>query len=66
MTNNITSEAVMAALSKVQEPELHRDLVALNMIHDLEIKRDVVQFVIRLTTPACPLKVSSRSRPAKP
>ncbi len=56
MTNNITSEAVMAALSKVQEPELHRDLVALNMIHDLEIKRDVVQFVIRLTTPACPLK----------
>lgn len=52
----ITQEAVMAALSTVIEPELHRDLVSLNMIRDLTIKRNDVEFMIMLTTPACPLK----------
>ncbi len=56
MTEKITKEAVLAALSKVQEPELHRDLVSLNMIHDLEIQGKTVRFTIMLTTPACPLK----------
>ncbi len=62
----ITKEAVMAALSKVQEPELRRDLVTLNMIHDLEIKGDQVKFSIILTTPACPLrsKIESEAREA--
>ncbi len=46
----------MAALSKVQEPELHQDLVSLNMIRDLEIQKDKVSFTIMLTTPACPLR----------
>ena len=46
----------MAALSNVIEPELHRDLVSLNMIRDLEIDGNDVQFTIMLTTPACPLK----------
>ena len=32
----ITKEAILAALSKVQEPELHQDLVTLNMIRELE------------------------------
>jgi len=47
---------VMAALSKVQEPELHKDLVTLNMIQDLKIAGDKVSFTVMLTTPACPLK----------
>ena len=47
---------VMSALSKVQEPELHKDLVTLNMIRDLNIDRDRVSFTIMLTTPACPLR----------
>src|ERR1051325_3289252 len=50
----ISKEAVLAALSKVQEPELHQDLVTLNMIRDLEIKDDQVFFTIMLTTSACP------------
>jgi ATP-binding protein involved in chromosome partitioning len=58
MTKPISSEAVLAALGKVQEPELHKDLVTLNMIRDLEIKGDAVSFTIVLTTPACPLKGS--------
>jgi ATP-binding protein involved in chromosome partitioning len=52
----ITQEAVMAALSTVIEPELHRDLVSLNMIRDLTINGNDVEFMIMLTTPACPLK----------
>jgi len=58
MSKNITSDAILAALSKVQEPELHRDLVTLNMIRDIEIKQDAISFSIVLTTPACPLRGS--------
>lgn len=54
--SKVTEAAVLAALSKVQEPELHRDLVSLNMIRDLQIAGDQVKFTIVLTTPACPLK----------
>lgn len=53
---NITKEAVLAALSRVQEPELHQDLVTLNMIRQLEINGDKVSFTVMLTTPACPLR----------
>ena len=53
---NVTQEAVMAALSEVQEPELHRDLVSLNMIRDVKIDGSKVSFTVMLTTPACPLK----------
>src|SRR5215207_3109918 len=52
----ITKEAILAALSKVQEPELHNDLVTLNMIRELAIKDNIVSFTIMLTTPACPLR----------
>ena len=52
----ITKEAILNALSKVQEPELHQDLVTLNMIRDLDITDDIVSFMIMLTTPACPLR----------
>ncbi len=58
MSKTISPEAVLAALSKVQEPELHKDLVSLNMIRDLQIEGDRVSFTIVLTTPACPLKGS--------
>jgi ATP-binding protein involved in chromosome partitioning len=52
----ITKEAILVALSKVQEPELHQDLVTLNMIRELQINDDAVSFTIMLTTPACPLR----------
>jgi len=66
MTNIITKETVLAALSTVQEPELHQDLVTLNMIRELEINDDKVSFTVMLTTPACPLrgKIESESRQA--
>jgi ATP-binding protein involved in chromosome partitioning len=52
----VSNEIVLSALSKVQEPELHKDLVTLNMIRNLEIENETVSFTIVLTTPACPLK----------
>ncbi len=57
MGNNIVTEKdILAALGEVQEPELHRDLVSLNMIQDVVIDGSEVSFTIMLTTPACPLK----------
>jgi len=38
------------------EPELHKDLVTLNMVEDVEIVGDRVKLKVILTTPACPLK----------
>ena len=52
----ISEKQVLEALSKVQEPELHNDLVSLNMIRDITIQDDQVSFTVMLTTPACPLK----------
>jgi ATP-binding protein involved in chromosome partitioning len=56
MPGKTTSDHVLKALSKVQEPELHQDLVSLNMIRNLKISGDGVSFTIVLTTPACPLR----------
>lgn len=52
----ITKEAVLKALSNVQEPDLGKDLVTLNMVQDIEIDGKNVTFTVVLTTPACPLK----------
>ncbi len=52
----ITKEQVMAALSTVMDPELHKDLVTLNMIKDVTITNSVdLSVTVELTTPACPL-----------
>lgn len=53
---DVTKAQVMTALSHVIEPELHKDLVTLDMVKDLEIENGQVNFTIMLTTPACPLK----------
>ena len=47
---------IMSALSTVIEPELHRDIVSLNMVRDLSVEGNIAKFTIVLTTPACPLK----------
>jgi len=52
----ITKETVLEALSNVQEPDLGKDLVTLNMISNIEIDGKKVSFTVMLTTPACPLK----------
>jgi ATP-binding protein involved in chromosome partitioning len=51
-----TEQQILAALSKVQEPELGGDLVSRRMIKGVKIDGGIVSFTIELTTPACPLK----------
>jgi ATP-binding protein involved in chromosome partitioning len=48
--------AVMQALATVIEPELHKDIVTLNMVRNLTVQDGVAKFTLMLTTPACPLK----------
>ncbi len=52
----ITKEQVIDALRNVEEPDLKKDLVTLNMIRDVEVNGNDVSFTVMLTTPACPLK----------
>jgi ATP-binding protein involved in chromosome partitioning len=52
----MTREKILEALSNVQEPDLGKDLVTLNMVKDIEIEGNYVSFTVVLTTPACPLK----------
>src|SRR5579871_1112946 len=55
-----TKDDILDALRKVQEPELHKDLVTLNMIRDLAVEGGTVKLTLMLTTPACPLKDQMR------
>src|SRR6187399_1403316 len=52
----MTTEKILEALSNVQEPDLGKDLVTLNMVKDIEINGNDVSFTVVLTTPACPMK----------
>lgn len=52
----MTQDDILKALSNVQEPDLGKDLVTLNMVKDIEINGNNVSFTVILTTPACPLK----------
>ena len=52
----ITADAVTDALRTVMEPELKRDLIALDMVRDIRIDGRAVAFTVELTTPACPLQ----------
>jgi len=52
----LSKEAVLAALRNVQDPDIKKDLVTLNMIQDIEIDGNKLGFTVMLTTPACPLK----------
>jgi len=51
---------ILKALSTVEDPDLKRDLVSLNMIKDVKAEAKKVSFTVVLTTPACPLKEKIR------
>lgn len=55
-TAAVDRESIVAALSNVRDPELHRDIVSLGMVKDIEIDGGHVSLKVELTTPACPLK----------
>src|SRR2546422_5877081 len=57
----VTEQAVIDALRMVMEPELHKDLITLNMVKDIQIQGGAVKFTVVLTTPACPLKTEIKA-----
>ena len=52
----VTEAQVLQALRNVQDPDLHRDIVALGFVKQLKICGGAVGFDVELTTPACPVK----------
>ncbi len=53
---SFSPDDVLNALRHVNDPDLHKDLVTLNMISNIEVNGNKVSFKVTLTTPACPLK----------
>lgn len=51
-----TKEQVLNALRHVEDPDLKKDLVTLNMIENIQLNGKEISFSVVLTTPACPLK----------
>ncbi|MBC8147759.1 MAG: Mrp/NBP35 family ATP-binding protein [Bacteroidetes bacterium] len=53
-----TEKQILEALSHVDDPDIKKDLVTLNMIDNVKIDGKKISFKLVLTTPACPLKES--------
>ena len=54
--HNPSEQSVLDALRTVMDPDLHKDIVALNFVKNLKIENGKVSFTVELTTPACPVK----------
>ncbi|MGB3496411.1 MAG: Mrp/NBP35 family ATP-binding protein [Elainellaceae cyanobacterium] len=52
----VDTQAVLEVLKPVQDPELQKSLVELNMIRNVQVEGGNVSFTLVLTTPACPLR----------
>ncbi|MET0403187.1 MAG: iron-sulfur cluster carrier protein ApbC [Cystobacter sp.] len=53
---SVSERDILAAMSKVMDPELHIDLVKAGMVKDVRVEGDTAKLKIELTTPACPMK----------
>jgi ATP-binding protein involved in chromosome partitioning len=53
---SIAEAAVLDALRAVKDPDLHKDIVTLGFVKNLQISGGAVAFAVELTTPACPVK----------
>ena len=52
----LSDTTITEALRNVQDPELHRDIVSLDMVKEIHVDGTAVALKVDLTTPACPLK----------
>lgn len=53
---SVTQEQVLGVLRTVQDPDLHKDIVTLGFVKNVRVEGEAVDFVIELTTPACPVR----------
>ncbi|HWY11239.1 MAG TPA: Mrp/NBP35 family ATP-binding protein [Bacteroidia bacterium] len=51
-----TIQQVIDALKYVDDPDLKKDLITLNMVKDIAVNGKNISFTVVLTTPACPMK----------
>ncbi|MGB9592188.1 MAG: Mrp/NBP35 family ATP-binding protein, partial [Candidatus Kryptoniota bacterium] len=52
----MTKEDIIAALAKIKDPDLHRDIVSLGFVKKVELTDNRLDVEIQLTTPACPVR----------
>ncbi|MGQ0825310.1 MAG: Mrp/NBP35 family ATP-binding protein [Actinomycetota bacterium] len=57
-----TRDDVLTALEPVQDPELHRSIVELDMVRDVQVAGARVLVVVALTVAGCPLRAEITSR----
>jgi len=57
---SVTEGQVLDVLKRVQDPDLHKDIVTLGFIRNIKIENGNVAFDLNLTTPACPVKDQMR------
>ena len=57
---SLTEEKILEVLKRVQDPDLHKDIVSLGFIRNLKIDGGNISFDLNLTTPACPVKDQMR------
>ena len=62
MSPALTREAALAVLREVHDPELHRSIVDLGMVGDVDVQGGRVTVGIRLTIAGCPLKAEIQKR----
>jgi len=53
---SLTQDNVLEALRTVRDPDLHKDIVALNFVKEIKINGSDLHFTIELTTPSCPVR----------
>src|SRR5215813_6386137 len=58
----VTEDQILGALKRVQDPDLHKDIVSLGFIRNLKVEAGKVSFDLNLTTPACPVKDQMRDQ----
>lgn len=58
----MTKDEVIAALTRIKDPDLHRDIVSLGFVKNVELTDNTVSVEIQLTTPACPVRDEMKSQ----
>ena len=57
MGQTLTKEAVLEALRVVEDPDVHKSIVEMEMVKTIEIQGNQVFVEVNLTIPGCPLRV---------
>ena len=58
----VTPDQVIDALRPVEDPELHRSIIDLGMVRDIEVSDNAVSLTVVLTVPGCPMRNEIQNR----